>query len=316
MTGEPTAGIRRKPAETRHDELPPPDDLIATGEGDATGEEGSTGHPVLRWVLGVLANVTVLTALLVYFGWERSEWQADELGIDQSVLALSPNDYVLRSVGPVLVLVLIVGVSGLLWLQLDHLLAPRVRTDGKSDRLVRYALRALAVAWLWCPAVIWALGFVAALVEFAYVALPLSIGAGLLLTLYGTHLRNTLPGATPRTGMPLLYTFVAVIACAMLFWGTGNYAHVHGVALAMKLTAGEQMSVTVYSTRRLNLAVGAESTLPGSTDKDAYTYRYSGLRLLLHTGGRYFLIGDDWVRGKGVVIMLRESAAIRLELGP
>jgi hypothetical protein len=40
-----------------------------------------------------------------------------------------------------------------------------------------------------------------------------------------------------------------------------------------------------------------------------------GLRLLTYVGGQYFLIAEDWRPRRGVVVMLRESAAIRLELG-
>ena len=52
---------------------------------------------VLRPVVAVVANITVLTALLVYFGWRRSETQAHQLGIDESILGMSTRDYLLRS---------------------------------------------------------------------------------------------------------------------------------------------------------------------------------------------------------------------------
>ena len=39
----------------------------------------------------------------------RSETQSQRLGIDQSILGLSTRDYLLRSIGPVLVL--LIGVS-------------------------------------------------------------------------------------------------------------------------------------------------------------------------------------------------------------
>ncbi|MEQ4719466.1 hypothetical protein [Nonomuraea sp. B19D2] len=337
MTSEPTVEMRRKPAEAepppadpvevaapspadavRAAARPPdhpvrvaepsPDDLMEAAEPD-----GPAGHPVLRWALATLANVTVMTALLVYFGWQRSHVQAFELGIDESILDMSTKDYVLRSVGPVLYLLMIIGVAGLLWLQADRVLAPRARTDGTGDRLVKYTLRALSLAWLVLPLAMWALGFV--LRTASFLAFPFSIGAGALLTLYGTHLRTLLPGASPRDGMSLLYTFTSIVVCVSLFYGATNLAVHQGVSLAQNLIVTELTKVTVYSTERLYLGAGKESALPASTGKAAYKYRYGNLRLLAHAGGRYFLIADDWRRDKGVVVMLAEASTIRLELG-
>jgi hypothetical protein len=77
----------------------------------------------LRPLVGILANVTVLTALLIYFGWRRSETQAQRLGIDESVPAMSTREYLLRSVGPVLVMLVGVGVAGLVWVAVDQRVA-------------------------------------------------------------------------------------------------------------------------------------------------------------------------------------------------
>ncbi|GAA2213693.1 hypothetical protein GCM10009850_091560 [Nonomuraea monospora] len=333
---------------------------MAGEEDPSAGEEaegdGLAGHPLLRWAIGLLANVTVLTALLVYFGWQRSEIQALELGLDDSVLGMSPTDYVLRSVRQALTLLLLIAIGGLAWLQLDHFLAPRVRNLGtagregstagqedevagqeggpaekagvadcragstggqtkSTDRLVRYSLRFMSWAWLVLPVTFWALGFVGPLLETAFLIFPFSIGVGALLTLYGTHLRSTIPGQTPHTNMPLRYAFTALIVCVSLFYGAGNYATVLGVSLAENLQVDNLAMVRVYSTQRLNLAAGKETTLPGSTGKDDYRYRYTGLRLLLHTSKGYFLVAQDWRPQQGVVIILQESSTVRLELG-
>lgn len=295
------------------------EDSLAGGEGEG---DGPAGHPLLRWAVGVLANVTVLTGLLVYFGWQRSEVQALELGIDDSVLGMTTTDYVLRSVGPVLALLLVVAIGGLAWLQLDHFLAPRVRAAGAAEgqaagagRVVTYSLRFMSWAWLVLPLTFWALSFLQVLLEITFLVFPFSIGVGALLTLYGTHLRSTMPGRRPRTSMPLRYAFTAIIVCVSLFYGAQNHATVLGVSLAENTEVDKLATVRVYSTQRLNLAAGKETTLPGSTGKDDYRYRYTGLRLLLHTGKGYFLVAEDWRPREGTVIILQESSTIRLELG-
>jgi len=272
---------------------------------------------LFRQLAVVLGNVTVLTGLLVYFGWQRSEVQAKELGIDESILGMSTREYVLRSVQPVLVLVLVIGAGGMVWLMVDHWLVRRLQDRGRADPVVKYSLRLLPFAWLALPAAVWALGFVTVLKTAAFIAWPFSIGAGVLLTLYAAHLRWKLPGAdAPEPGKQmLLQGFTAIIVGVTLFWGATNYASVLGSALAKDFQSqiGNLTQVVVYSPERLHLtAPGAvESQLHGSNS--AYQYRYNGLRLLEHTGGHYFLISNEWSKSYGVVIMLSDNDPVRLE---
>src|SRR5215207_1272715 len=48
----------------------------------------------------VIAPTALVTAVLYYFGWARTEAAADRAGTDQSLFGYSTSDYVLRSVGP------------------------------------------------------------------------------------------------------------------------------------------------------------------------------------------------------------------------
>ena len=49
--------------------------------------------------LGALgAILTLVTAVLFYFGWRRSDVQAREMSIDVSLFGYSSQDYVLRSI--------------------------------------------------------------------------------------------------------------------------------------------------------------------------------------------------------------------------
>ena len=190
--------------------------------------DAGKGNPILRWLVNLVANATVLTALLVYFGWQSNDVQSRAQGFDETILQMSPRDYVLRSVRPVFVLVLVIAVCGILWLIGDAWLTRRLRV-GEHDRVVRITLRLLPFAWLILPAVVWALGYAwpatsyVAFPATSYVAFPLSIGAGVLLVLYGIQLRGLLPGR-----VTLLRAFTAVIAGVMLFWGTTRYATVYG----------------------------------------------------------------------------------------
>src|SRR5829696_7273881 len=93
-------------------------------------EVGEGRDGALRALASIGANVTVLTALLIYFGWRRSETQARVLGIDESILGMSTRDYVVRSVGPLLAPLVVVGMAGLGWLWL-HAAITRALAHGQ-----------------------------------------------------------------------------------------------------------------------------------------------------------------------------------------
>ncbi|GAA2434393.1 hypothetical protein GCM10010191_56030 [Actinomadura vinacea] len=270
---------------------------------EPAGESPHSG--LLRWVSAILANATVITAMLVYFGWQRSDVMAKRLGIKESILGMSTRDYVLRSVGQVLVLLLVVAIGGFLWIALDRWLTRELETSG---RLTAVVLRLLSLAWLVFPAVIYVLGFVPALNAFAYIAFPFSIGAGVLLAYYGAHV-----GGSPPARETLLRGFVALSVAFALFWGTSHYATVLGNNLADKVNPRDLTKVAVYSPQRLHLSAPGVAESPLPDDKSTYRFKYTGLRLLDHTGGRYFLISDTWTRRTGTVIVLAAKDPIRLE---
>jgi hypothetical protein len=99
-------------------------EAVAEGPPEADGKDRGD---LLRSIVVAVGNVGVLTALLVYFGWVRSEVQSRELGIDESILGMSTQEYVLRSVRAVLVLLIVMAVFGLLWVALDRWLTLRLR---------------------------------------------------------------------------------------------------------------------------------------------------------------------------------------------
>jgi len=71
---------------------------------------------VLETATLVLAPTTVITALLFYFGWAQTSALFGRLGIDQSALGFTVQDYMLRSVNSTfrpLSVVLLAAVAGL-----------------------------------------------------------------------------------------------------------------------------------------------------------------------------------------------------------
>jgi len=309
----PTSGGAQTHAHSVTDTRPSSAGSVAPAADIRTGE---LLKKILGPAVGFLANITVMTALLVYFGWRRAETQAKELGIDESILGMSTREYLLRSVGPVLVLLVGIGAGGLIWLSIERRLTPVLRGPRPGDggerrahgRAASLTLRLLGLAWLLLPAVVIGLGNIWP--SPATVLFPVSIGAGVLLWLYARHCRwsdEDLDGHHGRG--PLVVVFVGLLVLVTLFWTASNYAEVLGRRLAddFARNIGALPGVAVYSEVRIHLdgpGVG-ESALP--EDDGTSRYRYSGLRLLEHTGGKYFLVSDGWTTKYGVVFILRDD---------
>jgi hypothetical protein len=263
---------------------------------------------LLRSIVVALGNVGVLSALLVYFGWVRSEQQAKLLGIDESILGMSTQEYILRSVGAVLVLLIVMALFGMLWVALDRWLFLRLRRRGADDRVYRRVsqLLPLGVVLLplagWLARSWWPAG--------AYIGFPLLCGAGLLLLLYAFSLRAALPGAVPLsagTESVLRVCTAALIAVAM-FTAATNYATYEAIQLARGFEQGVPRlpGVVVHSVEPLNIDAPGVQTVQLASET-GYRFRYSGLRLMERVGGQYFLISDDWTKAFGVVVVLKDD---------
>lgn len=271
---------------------------------------------LIKQLAGVLANVAVLTALLVYFGWIRAEVQSRRLGFDESLLGQSTKEYLLRSVRPVLVLLIAVSLCGLAWVALDRWLTRQVEVRGAGHVVVRWSIRLLMACVVVLPGLCWLARPLFPATTF--VGFPLCVAAGLLLGLYALSVRTGLPGGTPLPPprVTVLRACAGVLAGIGLFTAAANYATVEGTQLAFGFSDEllTRPSVIVYSPEDLQIdAPGAElERLP--SEQSAYHFRYSGLRLLEHTGGTYFLVSDGWTPDYGVVVILSEDPSLRLEI--
>ena len=88
-------------------------------------ESKDTVKSILETVGRIIAPITVITALLYYFGWVRTGAVFGRFGVDQRVLAYSVDDYLLRSAGvafrPFAFLLLGVATSIAIWYGLTHI---------------------------------------------------------------------------------------------------------------------------------------------------------------------------------------------------
>jgi hypothetical protein len=270
-------------------------------------------------LVSIGANITFLTALLVFFGWKRAEAHAETIGISESMLGLSPQDYLLRSVDSLFPLLAAVSLPGLGWLWVNSVFT-RLLRERHRLQLIGRLTQLMVFAWFLlpglCALVSWQFSNV------GYLAFPLSLAAGILLTYYGVYLRSKLraihsngfPTALPAWHSTLIKTFVAMLVTLCLFWEASNYATVLGENLGRGLVAELPYltKVLVYSPNRLEITAPEvrEEHLQGEA---AYRYRYSGLRLLEHTDRKYFMVSDGWTPRYGVVVVISETDTVRLE---
>ena len=81
-----------------------------------------------RWVsfaAGIVTPVTLITALLFYFGYVSARSQYEYFGIDVDTIGLSTQDYVMRSPQPLLVPLLVLSLLAVAGLLLHNAIQPR-----------------------------------------------------------------------------------------------------------------------------------------------------------------------------------------------
>jgi hypothetical protein len=292
--------------------------VAADGRSRAASESGSRSFQSLFRVAGaVAAPPATVVALAYYFAVKRQQALALYFGIDTSVLDFSRQDYLLRGGDALFLVLLFVSL-----LTLAAILAHKaltMRADAELLRRVSIWLRAVGALLL-------AIGLVAVFEPLPFnphfLFRSLSFGAGIVLLAYGTYLAArsgafSLFGEEGRLKPDMLLTtsvvLVGVVAFLSLLWATKDLAQALGRGQARELerAISARPGAIVYSTRRLYISSSgvSETALSG----DGYRFRYTGLRLLVRSGGKYFLIPDQWSRATGVVVVLADDANSRVD---
>ena len=286
---------------------------------------------LISWAASVVAPLSVLTAVLFYFGYASSRAHFEYFGVDVDTIGLSTQDYVMRSpqalLTPLLALVLI-GVA----VAIGHdVFRRRVQaaavasTDGddavagqgcerlteldRSFRRLELAGRCLLAA--------------GALLLFGYALLqnwtpyplvtPLVMGIGAGLALSSATLRGLIPAQVrPRVGIVLALSLVLVTD---VFWATATVAQWSGRGSARQMALHlDQLPTVIVDTReRLNNVSPTikESALPTSAAQ-TFHYRYRGLHLLIQGKDRLFLVPGVW-SPSNFTLMLPMDGSVRLQ---
>jgi hypothetical protein len=318
-----------------------------TPEGDAPGP-ARADKPVrltLKGIASIVAPASLVTALLFYFGWARTNSQAQVLGLDYSLFDFSTQEYLLRSIDPMYWPLFVGAVAALAGLAfhagLVSLLRPSVGADGRQRIDERWRPRLVALyavlGVMGLTALI--LGLVGANVDHPsrIVSLwsPVLVTVAVVLLGYGFALVVRfgflrVPGAsvatradpTPTThpsseiaSLRLWGEVVLVVLLLLsLFWSVARYAQIKGIdqAVAVERAFPGLPDAVIYSDKRLHLPDGVTETQLDAPDQSAYHYRYSGLKLLFRSGNRFFLRPTD-PSISNVNIIVADSPSLRFE---
>jgi hypothetical protein len=311
----------------------PPDRPDLTGSGQPARSDGGSGTTsgigqLARIVGTVVAPTTLLTSVLFYFGWGHAYNFFDYFGVNSTVLGLTTQDYLMRSLDGLFVPMTVVACAGLLMLWGHGLVRARLAT-GAPPKILRSLVSGMAIVGLGLAVGgLWTVFVVEPTLLDPYLygtASPICLTLGVLLLTYAVHLwRSLSTGDTTRGQARPAWAAVAewggvfVLVGLSLFWAAGNYAIAVGTGRASEQVAGlaRQSSTVVYSHQSLSLSAPGVREVRCRDPEAFYRFRYEGLKLILHSGDQYVFLPAAWSRTNGVAIVLPRSDSLRLEFFP
>jgi hypothetical protein len=270
----------------------------------------------LREFVGfVLAPPTLVTALAYFMGWTLINARASYFGIDPSALGFSTQDYLLRSTDALfapLGTILVLALAAAWAYELTKRELEGVKVDRRRRRLRMIARGATAIG-----GVLFVLGAIAVFAPLSfspsYLFEPASAGVGIALLAYGKYIFDALG---ERSSGRLAFALVCLLVVLSAFWTVWKYANTLGSRQAQHLAANlaERPRVIVYAPRRLQLPTTVTEQALDARDAE-YRYRYGGMRLLVRSDGKYFVVTDGWTQRSGTAIVLVDSPGLRFEFG-
>lgn len=111
--------------------------------------------------------------------------------------------------------------------------------------------------------------------------------------------------------------WVAVIVVAGSFWTANSFAAAYGRGRALDDAASleHRPEVVLYTKEPLrDVPTGVEQTEVAAAEKDSYRFRYRGLRLLVESNGRLFLVPARWIAGSSETLVVPYDDSVRIGL--
>jgi heme/copper-type cytochrome/quinol oxidase subunit 2 len=274
----------------------------------------------------VVAPITIISALLFYFGYVSSRAQYAYFGIDVDTIGLSTQDYVMRSPQPLLVPLLVLVMIAVALVAL-HLWVTAWLGRARPERARIVTHRALYIGLVILAAGITLIILYPVLADWPYYNLvtPIIVAVGAGVVAYSWRLVSRLPpqpdALPPPAGSPALRRMGLVLLCvlvaATLFWSTATIAQWSGRGLARQDARhlDDLPRVILDTKERLYITDPfiKETALPPS-EGQTFHYRYRNLRLLIQGKDRMFLVPDAWSASDStLVVPLDDSVRVRFQ---
>ncbi|MEV0288808.1 MULTISPECIES: hypothetical protein [unclassified Kribbella] len=249
----------------------------------------------------VLPLVTLITALLFYFGYVSARSQYEYFGIDVDTVGLSTQEYVMRSPQPLLVPLLVMTLLAVAGLLVHNAIHP-------TEVGVRRASRATVVLLLIGVIGLLAFPLIGQLPYYALVV-PTVIGLAAATLAYLTYVRRKLN--PQHGGQTALIALLVVVTVTCAFWATATTAQYSGRGLAKADAENlDKFPVVILDTKE-KLALrspGLEETALRPGAGQTFNYRYRGLRLLVVGDDRLFLVPQQWNASNTTVVVPLDSS--------
>jgi hypothetical protein len=287
----------------------------APDDSNDDGKAGSGASQALKVIASVAANLALSTALLYFFGLLYTQKFFAYFRVHYTILGQTTDEILARgAIGLHLPIGVAAGLGLTLFgiVRLAHFLLPeRIRATLLRIGTPVAVIAGLALVGTAIPVVL------DPELLSDHPGLPgLAFAVGVVLAVVGW--RRLVPGRHVPAFLVAEWIVTYVLVAFGLFWAVSDYSAQVGVREAFTTAARIPAlpAVTLYSARSLNLeAGGVQQVVCGEADA-AYKYRYSGLKLLLQSGGQYVFVPADWQVASGVSFVVPRSDSLRLEFAP
>lgn len=274
----------------------------ASGRIERLLEAGKTAIPPL----------TLLSAVLFYFGYVSARARYEYFGVDVDTIGLGTQEYIMRSPQPLLTPLLVFAAVGVGSVAVHAVVRKRIQAAAATRRATsmrRLGRVAQAVGLGTLTTGLVLLFGYAFLRDWRLYELvtPLLIAVGGTLFRYGSAVRRLLrpPGdetLVHRSSVILGYLVIAV----SVFWMTATVAQWSGRGLAMyEASRLDKLPSVILDTKESLFlrSPGLEETKLPPSEGQTFHYRYRHLRLLIHGKDRMFLVPDRWSASNSTIIV-------------
>jgi len=305
-------------------------------------DDGPSASQLGQWIstgASIVAPVTLLSALLFYFGYVSSSSEYAYFGVDVDTIGLSTQGFIMRSPQTLLVPLLVFPLAAAGFLTLNTAIRRRIASSAAhtTDEHIRHRVqrsRIFGLAVLTIGVIL--LFTYPYLHDWTWYALvtPLLVALGAGIIAYASRLLTYLqrmqeqqaPGtlASDRRNRARLANedgsavarriasaLIYVVIAASIFWATATIAQASGRAIAQNAANNfdKLPSVILDTKERLFLHdPGIEETVLPPSGGQTFHYRYRGLRLLIEGQDRMFLVPDQWSASDSTLIVPLDSS--------